>query len=194
MDKQSPTSPIVTEAFDKETEQLLITSKRLTKINYILTILSQFFTFVIQSVHLSLLANNRIGAAASAAKCLQQYYNTNTGQNWSPTTIVWPTILNTIAALIIVIWSGILLLSYCFRGGVEKRLAKYSPWASVIQSTLTAFATGIMLGTASNPNSLEGQTCSNTPPTAVDSNAFCFRQVRYDTLDEDGNCRTFSKW
>jgi hypothetical protein len=178
----SSSSPLDTEAYDRETERLQKKSERLTRITYGLAVVKQVLTFFMQSVNPCFSANNRIGAAITAVSCLQQYYSTNTGQNWMNGTVVWPTILNALAALIIVIWSGILCIGYCIGGAVEKRLEKHSGLAAFIQNTLTAFATSIMLATAADPASLEGQTCSNTPPTVVNASAFCFKQVHPESL------------
>ena len=61
---------------------------------------------------------------------------------------------------------------------MEARLDQYSFWAGAIKHSLTALATAVMLGTAANPDSLEGQTCSNSPPTGINAVHFCFMQVQ----------------
>ena len=122
--------------------------------------------------------------------CLQIFYRTSSAWSSNGSPVVWPTILNAIAALIIVIWSGIVLSGYIFGAKLEKRLEGYSPWAAFIQTTLTTFATAIMMGTAAQPNSLEGQTCGNSNPAGVDPTSFCFKQVRitlYQILSRFGN-------
>ena len=116
----------------------------------------------------------------AAAVCLQKFYSSDNGHLWVTGTLVWPTILNLLAALVITIWNGIVLCGYCFGTAVEKRWATHDGLAKVIQNTLSAFATGIMLGTASQPSSLENQSCSNTlPPTTVNVNTICTLQVHY---------------
>jgi hypothetical protein len=115
---------------------------------------------------------------ASAAVSLQQYYK-NT-QAWMPGTMVYPTIINLIVALILVIWNGIVLCGrYCFGKAMEERLVTHEGLVNVIQSTLSAIATGIMAGTASNPTSVEGQTCGApvTQPAGVNCTAICAIQV-----------------
>jgi amino acid permease len=91
-------------------------------------------------------------------------------------TTLYPTILNLVAAAIIVIWNSIVLCVYFFGKAVEERWATHDDLANVVQNTLTALATAIMLGTASDPASLENQTCSNSPPTS-NSASICFLQV-----------------
>jgi hypothetical protein len=97
-----------------------------------------------------------------------------------------------LASLVIVIWSGVVLCGYYFGKAVEKRLATHSALAGVIQSTLSALATGIMLGTAADPKSLESQACANQAPAGVGGNTVCFLQVHY-RAHEGGNCRTLAK-
>jgi len=121
-------------------------------------------------------ANNRIGVVVTSAICLHQFYITNIGQTWMDGTTLYPTILNLVAAAIIVIWNSIVLCVYFFGKAVEERWATHDDLANVVQNTLTALATAIMLGTASDPASLENQTCSNSPPTS-NSASICFLQV-----------------
>ena len=64
---------------------------------------------------------------------------------------------------------------------MQKRLATHNELVGVIQSTLCALATGIMLGTAANPNSLESQACSNAAPTGIGD--VCFLQVHSEAND-----------
>jgi hypothetical protein len=124
-----------------------------------------------------LMLTGRVGAAATAVSCLHEFYSTNSGNVWMDGSWAFPTILNAMAAFIIFLWSGIVLCGYVFGKSVEMRLAGYTPWAAFIRDTLAAFAAAIMLGTASQPQSLESQTCSNSPPAGVSATSFCFKQV-----------------
>ena len=109
--------------------------------------------------------NNRIAAAGTAASCLQQYYSTK--DVWMPGTIVWPTILNLLAALVIVTWSGIVLCGYCFGRAMEKRLEKHSELAGVIKTTLSAFAPNFLPQfMPTHPDLLSLASCPSLMPTA----------------------------
>jgi hypothetical protein len=94
--------------------------------------------------------------------------------------MVYPTIINLIVSVIAVIWNGIVLCGYCFGKVVEERWVTHQGLVTVIQGTLSAIAAGIMAGTASNPASVEGQTCG--PPVAnppdVNCAAVCALQVQ----------------
>jgi hypothetical protein len=94
-------------------------------------------------------------------------------------TMVYPTIINLIVALILVIWNGIVLCGYRFGTAVEERLVTHEGLVNVIQGTLSAIATGIMAGTAPSPTSVEGQTCGPpaTQPSGVNCAAICAIQV-----------------
>lgn len=170
-------APVDMDAYDRETQQLAKNGQRIAVVSSILAIVLRIFTLLMQSVDSYFSANNRIGVIATAAICLQQYYKNQ--QVWMDGTIIWPTILNLLAAIIIVTWNGIVLCGYFFGKAVAERWATHDGLANVIQNTLCAFATAIMLGTASSPTSLENQACSNSAPTAVNSGAICFFQVQY---------------
>ena len=96
--------------------------------------------------------------------------------------MVYPTIINLIVSLIAVIWNGIVLCGYCFGKAVEERWVTREGLVTVIQGTLSAIAAGIMAGTASNPASVEGQTCGPpaTQPADVNCAAVCALQVHYE--------------
>jgi hypothetical protein len=138
----------------------------------------------------------RIAVTVSAAFSLQQFYK-NT-QVWTPGTMVYPTIVNLIVALILVIWNGIVLCGYCFGKAVEERWVTHEGLVTVISGTLSAISAGIMGGTASNPSSVEGQTCgpAATQPAGVNCTAICALQVHYMAY-EDGNrdrCLSPRRW
>jgi hypothetical protein len=82
-----------------------------------------------------------------------------------------------VAALIIVLFNGVALCAYV--GGkraVEKWLA-YEGLANIIQTTLCTLASGVMLGTAPSPNSIEGQACNGPQQNAAGMNTVCNLQV-----------------
>jgi hypothetical protein len=80
----------------------------------------------------------RIAVTVSAAFSLQQFYK-NT-QVWTPGTMVYPTIINLIVALILVIWNGIVLCVYCFGKAVEERWVTHEGLVTVISGTLSAIS------------------------------------------------------
>ena len=123
----------------------------------------------------------------SAAFCLRQYYK-NT-QVWATGTMVYPTIINLIVALMLVIWNGIVLCGYCYGKAVEERWVTHDGLVTVISGALSAIGAGILAGTASNPSSVEGQTCGPpaTQPANVNCTAICALQVHHMTYEE-GNC------
>jgi hypothetical protein len=183
MDKPSH-EPI--DAYDRETQQLLRNGQRMAFVSSILAFLARIFTLLTQLVDPCFSANNRIGVVVTSAICLHQFYITNIGQTWMDGTKLYPTILNLVAAAIIVIWNSIVLCGYFFGKTVEERWATHDDLANVVQSTLTALATAIMLGTASDPSSLENQTCSNSPPTS-NSATICFLQVLSKAYEHGNN-------
>src|ERR1700738_3975327 len=114
-------------------------------------------------------ANNRVTVAATLASCLQQYYKTQDYTNgnlhlWNGGTVLWPTYLGLIVAIILFLYDGIILGAYFFGEGAVKRWANNEDGinnvATIIETTLTTVAAGAMMGTSGNPNSLNYQTCS----------------------------------
>jgi hypothetical protein len=117
--------------------------------------------------------------AATLASSLQQYYKTQNYTNgnmhlWNGGTLLWPTYLGLIVAIILFLYDGMILGAYFFGKGAVKRWANnedgFNSVANIIETTLTTVAAGAMMGTSGNPNSMSYQTCS--PSADVTQQAF----------------------
>lgn len=129
----------------------------------------------------------RITVVGTAAYSLQQYYKTQNDTNgslqlWSPTTMLWPTILTLIVAIVILIFNGIEIFAYCCGKARGDQVTTYQGYfmkfADTLQSTLSTIAAGVTLGTSADPNSLNNQTCS----PAADAKAPSFPQINLGTI------------
>jgi hypothetical protein len=143
-----------------------------------LTAIVHVLTFLLQLVNYLISANGRISVTATAAACLQQFYKTKDYTNgsqdlWSPTTMLWPTFLTLIAAIIMLIYNGIVVCAYCFGKAAVERWVNYESFTSTIQTTLSTVAAGVTLGTAVNADSLNAQTCG----ASADATQQAFPQV-----------------
>jgi hypothetical protein len=141
---------------------------------------------------------------ATSAACLQQFYKTKNYTNgsqslWSPTTMLWPTFLTLVAAVIIFIYSGIVICAYCFGKAAVERWVSYDGFATAVQTTLSTIAAGVTLGTAVNPDSLNSQTCSAAADAKqpafpqVNLGHICVMQVQYtarECADRSYSCNT----
>lgn len=182
--------PMETTVYDEETMRLERRGRRIQRVSAILTAIVRVLSFLLQSVPPFTVADVRITVAATAAACLQQYYASRNDTNgsqplWSPATLLWPTFLTLIVAIIILIFNGIIVCSYCCGVRAVERWVTYegyfSSFATALQTILSTIATGVTFGTSTNPNSLNAQTCGPSAPSGtfphVNLNSVCFMQV-----------------
>jgi hypothetical protein len=182
--------PMETSVYDEEAVRLETRGRRIERVSAILTAVVRVLSFLLQSVSPFPGANVRITVAATSAACLQQYYASRNDRNgsqplWSPTTLLWPTFLTLIVAIIILIFNGIIVCSYCCGVRAVERWVTYegyfSNFATAVQTILSTIATGATFGTATNPDSLNSQTCGPSAPSGtfpnVNLNSVCFMQV-----------------
>jgi hypothetical protein len=182
-------------AYDAETERLEKHGRRIATVSSTLTAILRILTFLIQSVNHPFLTNSRISVAATSAASLQQFYKTRNDTNgsqslWSPTTMLWPTFLTLIAAVIILIYNGIVIGAYCCGKNAVDRWAGYDHFFTAIQTTLSTIAAGVTLGTAVLADSLNSQTCSPAADAKqpsfpqVNLGHICIMQVQYLFVDQ----------
>lgn len=190
MDKpDKSTSYVDLNGYDRETQQLGKNERRMERVSSILAIFLRILTFVLQSANpiLCLLIRFRIAIAASAARCLEQYYQAASGL-WLDGTMTYPTILNLVAALVIIIFNSIALCAYIRGKALLEKWLTHEGLANIIQTTLCTIASGIMLGTSSNSNSIEGQACQGAQQNASGMNTICELQVYPLTPLWGGRC------
>jgi hypothetical protein len=88
--------------------------------------------------------------------------------------MLWPTFLTLAAAMIILVYNGILVGAYCCGRNAVEKCASYDRILTAVQTTLSTIAAGVTLGTAVSADSLNAQTCS----PAADAKQPSFPQIK----------------